>query len=252
LLYNASETIFEDWLDTMYNQLNAINSFKKKHIYFLMKDIPPFIYFHIPELASFKFFFWMKSILHYESLKGVKFDVEDNRYKKFHTRSKKTIELYNQVPSTEIWNIENINSSLRQIEFYHEAGAFANPADARMLYLKLEDLINHIELEAETGTKFIIGQQPNSNSAEYRLFINELILGDNTIVIDGDVRVTYLNHSVIHFLGTQDEKFNNAMFANLENLMKKSTLISGVGEKDRRKFFNRIRQNIFARLDALK
>jgi len=50
---------------------------------FLMKDIPPYVHFLIPELARFKFFFWMKSILHYKSLVGVKFTLDDERYDQY-------------------------------------------------------------------------------------------------------------------------------------------------------------------------
>jgi hypothetical protein len=70
-----------------------------------MKDIPPFVHFNVPELATFKCFFWLKSILHDKSLKGVNFSFKDTRYEKFRDTSKKAIEFYNKVPTTEIWNI---------------------------------------------------------------------------------------------------------------------------------------------------
>ncbi len=59
-----------------------------------------------------------------------------------------------------------------------------------------------------------------------------------------NMRVTFLNHSVLYFVGTRDEEFNEAMFNNLDNLMKKSTLISSVGEKERARFFKRLRNKI--------
>lgn len=81
--------------------------------------------------------------------------------------------------------------------------------------------------------------------------MNELILGDNTLLVQLDhVRLTHLNHSVLHFLGTRDEEFNDFMFANLDNLMKKSTLVSGVGEKERSQFLNALRGNIHQRATA--
>jgi hypothetical protein len=142
---------------------------------------------------------------------------------------------------------------LNQVNFYVEAGSFINKADIRILYEKVEELINHVEKQAEMGVKFNIGETPKSNAAGYRMFVNELILGDNTIVAElGDTRVTFLNHSVLYFVATRDERFNNAMFGNLENLMKKSTMISTIGEKERVGFFNRLRDNIHLRLSALK
>jgi hypothetical protein len=248
-----SKTLFEDYLENVYRQLSYINSFELKHIYFLMKDIPPFVHFQVPELAKFKFYFWMKSIMHYEELQKVKFTLDDPRFEKYFSLSQKVIEAYNKIPVTEIWNIESINSTIRQIEFYRDSGWFESHADIRLIYEKLELLINHIERQAETGLKFNIGTNPTQTSASYRLFVNELIMGDNTLMAElGNTRLTFLNHSVLYFVGTRDESFNRAMFTNLENLMKKSTLISTVGEKERMRFFNRLRDKIHARQSSLR
>jgi hypothetical protein len=77
------------------------------------------------------------------------------------------------------------------------------------------------------------------------MFVNELILGDNTTFFDaGDLKLTFLNHSVLHFINTRDERFNSRIFENLENLMKKSTMISTVSEKERATFFNTLRDQI--------
>ena len=243
---NAStEHAFEEWLTNLQKQLELMCSFKKKHIYFLVKDIPPFLHFQIPELACFKFFLWMKSILHYESFKGVRFSIDDPRYQPYLEPSRRVIELYNRIPTTEIWNVESINSTLRQIDFLNQAGAFVKREEVKLLYSKVEELVNHLEKEAEAGVKFNIGKSPGDSDPEYRLFVNELIFGDNTFMAElDDMRVTYLNHSVLFFVGTRDESFNKAMFLNLDNLIKKSTLISSVGEKQRHQFFNSMRRKI--------
>ena len=244
---------FVKWLEDVTQQLQMVNSFSHRHIYFLIKDIPPFAHFQIPELAVFKYFLWMKSILYKDEFKQVKFSIDDPRYAAFHTAGKKIIELYDRVATTEIWNIESINSTLRQIEFHREAGSFANKKDVGLLFSKVEELINHIERQAELGVKFMIGAEPSPDSPVYRMFINELILGDNTFMAEMDnMRVTFLNHSVLYFVGTRHEGFNKSMYNNLQNLMQKSTLISGVGEKERVRFFNRLRGKIHARQAALK
>jgi hypothetical protein len=217
-----------------------------------MKDLPAFIHFQIPELATFKYFFWMKSILQIESMRGVKFSFDDDRYKEFHSISDNIFTLYNRMPMTEIWNIESINSTLRQINFYYESGSFLNKGDVQILYQKLTELLNHVEKQAETGKKFRIGTKPSDDDPQYRMFINELILGDNTYLVElEDIRLTFLNHSVLYFIATRDERFNRSMFNNLKNLVQKSTLISEVGEKERTKFFNRLRYKIQERVAAL-
>jgi plasmid maintenance system antidote protein VapI len=249
----TAENAFDRWLQEVQYQFQVINSFEKKHIYFLMKDIAPWAHFLIPELTAFRCFLYMKSILQDERFKGVKFSLNDPVYEKYIVMGKKIVEVYNQIPITEIWNIETINSTLNQINFYVEAGSFINKNDIRVLYEKVEELINHNERQAELGVKFKIGETPAHNAAAYSMFVNELILGNNTLLAElGDSRVTYMNHSVLYFISTRDERFNNAMFSNLQNLMKKSTMISTIGEKDRAGFFNRLRNKIYERLVQLK
>ncbi len=242
---SASENKFEDYLKSILQQFQMVNSFEKKHFYVLMKDIPPFVHFQVPELAKFKFYFWMKSILHDESLKKVQFSLDDPRYDQYLALSKQVIESYNTIPVTEIWNIESINSSLRQIDFYRQSGMYKNSKDIKILYEKLEELINHIERQAELGVKFFIGTEPRSNAAAFNMFVNELILGDNTFMAEiGGMRLTYLNHSILYFVGTRDEQFNNEMVKSMNNLIKKSTQLSSIGEKERVRFFNRLRDKI--------
>jgi hypothetical protein len=241
------EHAFERWLAEIENQLLLINRFPAPHVYFIVKDIPFFYHFHIPELAEFKFFFWMKSILHDEGLRGVKFQLGDARYRPLHVACQRIVRLYNQLATTEIWNVESLNSTLRQINYYHEAGAFASDDDARLLHAKVGELLDYIEAQAEQGRKFALGQAPGPQAPAYRLFVNELILGDNTFAADlGSTRLTFLNHGVLYFVGTRDEGFNAFMFDHLANLIKKSALISGTGEQERTRFFNRLRSNLHA------
>lgn len=95
----------------------------------------------------------------------------------------------------------------------------------------------------------MFGHAPTEDSAEYRLYLNEIVLGDNTFMAEiGETKITYLNHSVLYFVGSIDQKFNEGMFRNLDNLMKKSTLISGTGEKERKQFFNKLRKKVQAKI----
>ena len=243
-LANATDHIFEKWMENLLQQVGFINSFSHKHMYYLAKDVPLMQQFLIPELIAFKSFFWRKSILHYEELKGQKFTL--NTIEPLHIElSLKIIDVYNQIPSTDIWNIESINSTIRQIEFYREANAFETHEDIRLLYVGVFRLIDHIEKQADLGVKFPLGGKPMANSAPYNLFNNELILGDNTVLAElNSTKITFLNHSVINFVGTQDERFNAHMFDNFQNLIRKSTQLSSVGEKERTRFFNRIRDKV--------
>ncbi|MBS1496448.1 MAG: hypothetical protein JSU03_00535 [Bacteroidetes bacterium] len=243
-LANAGETIFENWLQSVLKQVTQINSFNHKHMYYLAKDVPIMEQFMIPDLLAFKSFLWRRSILHYESMKGLKFSLKD-AVPEHLTLGKKIDEVYSQIPTTEIWNLESINSTIRQIEFYREANMFESEEDVKKIYEAVLKLINHLEQQAETGLKFRIGEKPNTASPPYNLFWNDLVLGDNTVLAEMDARkVTILNHSVINFIATTDDRFNSYMFDTMQNLIKRSTQLSKVGEKERYRFFNRIRDKM--------
>jgi hypothetical protein len=153
--------------------------------------------------------------------------------------------LYNQIPTTEIWNIESVNSNITQILFYNDANAFAQPGTAKILLNKVEELIEHMEKQAEFGLKFKISETPGANAATYRMFNNELILGDNTVMVElGDRRLTYLTHSAMNFMITRDEAFNNYMYGVFQNLVSRSTQISSMSEKERGNFFARVREKL--------
>jgi hypothetical protein len=243
---------FDNWLEDMVKQLEMVYAHKSRHIYFLVKDMPPFYHLYHDELANFKFFFWKKSILHYESLKGVKFSLREGFDDYHRNQCSKITKLYNKIPSTEIWNVEGINTTLRQIDLYHEMGIIQHKDDTLYLLNCMLEVVNHLEKMAEKGKKFGIGQENTTDDFDFRMFVNEFIIGDNTFMAEIDnVRITYLNHSVLYFLGSRDQKFNDSMFLSLENLVKKSTMISNIGEKERNQFFNKLRKKILLRIEAI-
>jgi len=180
------EDSFMEWMEDVLAQLNLVNSFNEKHIYYLCKDMPPFYHYYHKELAAFKFFFWIKSILFSEHMNGKKFSISDNFFSQFEEITRKIVKTYNLCPTTEIWNEEGINTTLRQIELYHEMGIIDNPKDTLFLYNCVKEVVDHLEKMAEAGKKFMINQAPTDESPEYKFFVNEFVLGDNTFFVELD------------------------------------------------------------------
>ncbi|HRH71068.1 MAG TPA: hypothetical protein PLB89_16310 [Flavobacteriales bacterium] len=142
------------------------------------------------------------------------------------------------------WNAECLTSTLRQMVFYRDPGTFAMEEEAQLLFDRLLDLLSHLEAQVEAGVKFTMGEAASSGSAAYRVFVNEVMLGDNMIYADnGQVRV-FVNHDVINYFGTTDEHFTAETYRNLQNIMQRSTLISGTGEKERHRFFRTMREEV--------
>lgn len=243
---NDSDFNYDNWLNEVVQQLAFFCMHTPRHHYYVAKEIPFFYYYLIPEIAAFKSFFFMKSILYYADWKTARFSVKDD-YSRYYETWNKISDYYANIPCTEIWSIENITSTLHQIEFYRVTGALKSNEDALVLLEKFEELLTHLEKQAEYGVKLKYGQKPSEGLATYNMYSNEIIMGDNMQqLLLGKNLVTFINHSILNFISTTDEMFNDYMKKTISNLAQKSTPISVTNEKERLLFFNRIRAKIAA------
>ena len=246
-LANAQNFNFELYLQDFLHQHEIINSFEQKELLILTKDVPLHHYYNFPELAAFKYFFWMKTILHYPDYNKTVFNPSLLAESLIKT-GEKILATVNKIPSTEIWNVENVNTTLRQIEYYIETNVFASKEDVLKIYDCLEKTIDHVELQAEAGYKINQPGKGPHEGAPLNIYINEFSVGDNTylIILNGK-KMVFLVHTFLNYMNTNDVAFTEYTYAYFQNILHKSTLISVVGEKDRRIFFNRIRENIEAK-----
>lgn len=248
----SKEDALMDWLHDLYGQLHFINSHPRRHLYLLINDLPPFHHFYHPLLASFKVFFWMRSILPIGQLGQEKFSLTKNYLAPYESIVHKIVRHYTKVPSTELWNKDALNTTLRQIESYQDMGLIAEKDTTRQLYSSLLEVIDHLEKMAIQGIKSIMGHPTNPENATYTLYLNDIVSGDNTVMAEiGEAKITYLNHSVLYFVGSKDRDFNESTFRNMENLIKKSSLLSGSGEKERTLVFNKLRKKVIAKMAGL-
>ena len=248
---NANSSFnFELYLKAVIQDLLYMNSFEEKTLYYLNKDVPIFHHFSFPQLAAFKCFFWRRSIVHDPVFSGQKFSLQ-NHVHQFEEASKKITDLYATIPSVEIWNSESINSTIRQIEYYRDTQVFQNKEDIKIVYESLLKAIERIELLAEMGCKQKVSNG-TSREASYQVYVNEFILGDNTIMVHlNGKKLVYINHAVHNYMLTQDEGFCEFTNDHFINIIKKSTPVSAVNEKERKKFFHRNKEKINNRLYTL-
>lgn len=240
------------WMIEMIKQLHYINSYPKRHLYFLIKDLPPFYHFFHPILASFKFFFWTKSILPHGQHRLEKFCLETEQFAVYEKLSQQILQAYLKVPSSEIWNKDTLNTTLRQIETYHEMGFIQDVQTTKEIYNSLLEVVAHLEKMAANGRKSDLIKTTPSEYGEFLLYQNDIISGDNTLIAEiGETKITYLNHSVLYFVGSMDKSFNEEVYQNLKNLIRGSSLVSGTGEKERIQVFNKLRQKVQAKLNTL-
>ena len=106
-------------------------------------------------------------------------------------------------------------------------------------------MIDHIEVQAENGVKFMPGEKQTSQSAPYNLYVNDFVIGDNSFLalVEGN-RISYMIHGHLNYLVTSDETHTAYQYSFLNNIIHKSILLSKSGEKLRSGFFYLIHEEI--------
>ena len=250
-IVNSKTYGFDQYLTNMMHTMAYFNSFNNKEIYYSCKDMPIFHHFHFRDVAAFKWFFWLKTYMQFPDFAKRKFKFSDYPDELFEL-DQKVLGLYNQLPTIEIWNIESMSIFFRQIEFYRDGQVFESDEDALRLYAALENTWDHLEEQATLGYKFHHNDPERKRLGEYKMYFNEVLLGDNSLLVitDGS-KSSFLTHTTFNYIMTRDVAFTENMYAQLQNQMKRSTLISAVSEKERSRFFRIIRERIARRKESL-
>lgn len=228
----------DEYLQSVIEDFNKLKESEYIHLYFAAEDIPLFHHLEYEFLTPFKFFYWKKAVLNDPALEGVKFN-NNSITTKTKSLAQKIAEYYTNISSTEVWNEDTINSTLSQIKYFWEAGLFDSKDDAIMVCNDLLLLINQVKSQAELGLKYSREQdKPNSKNQTIDLYASEVQIGNNSLFIQADkVKSSFLSFNNFNSLFTYNLEYCVENERWINNLIKKSILISSVSEKQRYKFF---------------
>jgi hypothetical protein len=242
---NSAAGEFVEYMKAMLGQFKYFNSFKTREIFYLCKDAPIWYFYLFPELAAFKTFFWSKTINNQPNLAGKSFSYREYPYTDCFAIGQQVLEEHNKISSVELWNLESIHSTINQIAYYRDAGNFRSTADLEAVVNSFHQWLDHLQLQTEKGVKFMPGNSDVLHKAPIQFYVNELILGNNTMVIKlDDNNLSMITYSVFHYLFTKDPRFSAKVMSSFDTLLGRATLITKTGEKDRNRFFNTLRDKV--------
>lgn len=227
-LKNLLELILRDFDDAQKNG--------QVELLYLARDLPIFYLLQIPEICSFKMFFWqlLYEDPHQKALKYQPGIIEQELI----DQGRKIWNEFVKVPSVEIWGYPTFEALLEEIGFMWESHRIENKEIALLLCDKAKQLIEHVKEQAELGYKFSYGQQPVERTDNLRLYFTDFQLTHNKIIINGKTKRVYIPTS-LDTLVTSDEKYFERNYYLFGNSTRRSTLISTTGEVSRNKFIDK-------------
>lgn len=244
LAIDPEKTTVKDWMNNLLGNLQALSNASHKKIIYAAKDAPFFHYFHIPELAIFKLFFWQKTLFQFPEYRDRKFSFHELD-PELQQLGQRILLHYMKIPVIEIWNEDTFYMMLRQMDYYWVSGMFEHKNDLLSLIDHLENWIQHLRKQAEYGFQFFYGQKPNGLEGTFCLYENEVVLSDNTVLAELEqTRITFLSYNVVNLLTTSDPAFCGKIEQFLKGLIKNSMQISTNAAKERNRFFHKLEKSI--------
>ncbi len=193
----------------------------------MCKDIPLWYVYLFPEFGAFKTFFFSKTINNHPELSNKKFSLDEYHFSNCFAVGQEILREHSKLNSVELWNLESINSAINQIAYYKDAGNFNSNKDFAAVINSFQQMLDHLELQAEKGVKFMPGATDVAYKGPIKFYVNELILGNNTVLLTLDgKRVSMITYGIFNYLVTRDDSFSNKAFETFETLLSRSTLVS--------------------------
>jgi len=229
-----TESDFRKYLESITKSLDQVYGSKQGELVYAGADIPLFHHFRFREHAAFKIYYWLHAVLQSEEYRSRKFSPEVVGEETLHC-AEKSLQSYQRIATTEIWSETAIVSSVKQIAYCWEAGLFERTEDALKVSIQLADALKAIQEEAEGPSSVL----------KKRLYLSETEIGNNCVLVKfPEPARVYLRHQTINTMVTTNEAFCRETDRFLQQLIKRSLLISESAAKQRNQFFKRIMEPV--------
>ncbi len=239
---NGQPKSYTEYLSPIFQLSELVDLFPNDpfSIQYATNEIPIFHYFGFKEMNFFKYYTWAWSAWEFANTKFKKmsFGKPIDSNDQFLTYTEKIKARYVKVPSTEFISETALHNTTQQIKYFLSINRYEVPEDALRICQNLREMFEHIAKMAEVGKKFLPGETPDMNGADFFLYHNEITQSNNMMVAEtpmGDhTFATFDNPNLLH---TQNEKITNYAKEWFRKQKKRSHGLSKETEKNRFRFF---------------
>lgn len=243
---NTYDFSLESYLEGIAESFRQIKKFTNPEIILSVSNTHFFQSLNFPQLVRFQLFFWAKTHLQIEAYREENFKHEKTTIRAFEL-GKEILQMYNSLPSTEIFDPELMRGFMRQILYYYKAHMFEDPEYALFLCDRALLFAKHLKDQASIGKKFIYGTAAPNTGNEFSMYLNETINSDTTFYYTSkETTGLFVTHNVMNYLHTNSPSYVIDSKQIIDKQLSNSSLISQVNEKERNNFFFDFERTILA------
>ncbi len=234
---NTYDFSLESYLEGIAESFKRIKKLTNPEMYISVSNTHFFQILNFPQLVRFRLFFWAKTHLQIEAYKEENFKHEKTSDRAFEL-GKEILQLYNSIPSIEIFDPELMRGFMRQILYYYKAHMFEDPEYALFLCDRALLFSKHLKEQATLGKKFIYGTVAPNSGNDFSMYLNETVNSDTTFYYSSkESDGIFVTHNVMNYLHTNAPSYVADSKQIIDKQLANSSLISQVNEKERNNYF---------------
>lgn len=232
------------YLEKILDGLKLIKSQKNPSLIITVNNFHLLQMLNFPHLVRFKLWFWGKTHLEMDEFKGKSYDYEKLPEETF-AIGHEVLRIYNSIPSQELYDDTFLRGFASEVVYYYKAQHFKDPGYAVYLLELLIRFVDHLEVQATIGKKFIAETQPPASGNEFTMYHNETLNGNGTTMYrTDDHKGLYITHNLLNFIHSSDATYYDDSLNVINKQMANASVISQVNEKSRNSYFHSLRKMI--------
>lgn len=234
------------YIERLSGTLSALRHEKDCEMFFTAQDIPFYHFLKHTELLFFKLYVWY-DVVNQDRISFQTF-CERLDQKNILLLYEQMYQSYMQIPGSEIWTTQTVDTILRLLDFYMETGAFDSKEIVMRLLNSLSQLLDSVSLCAVNGYKGDKKQTP------FSLYACSVDLENNFMLTRrGDYRICTIKLYTVNSVATDNEAVCRETEKWIKDLMLKSTLISGnTSGRERFRFFRTAKNKVMELMDKVE
>ena len=241
---NTYDFSLETYLEGILQAFEKLKKQTDPQLIISVNNTPFFQLLNFPQLVRFKLYFWAKTHLMIPAYQNEKFKHEKTSDRAFEL-GRDILQIYNSIPSQEIYDPQLLQGFMRQIVYYCQAHQFEDPEYALFLCDRLKMMSSHLKEQAALGKKFIFGTQAPAFGNDFAMYNNEIVNTDASFYFStAELKGVYLTHNVMNYLQTNNQGYVEDTKQILDKQIANSSIISVVNEKERNNYFHELDRSI--------
>ncbi len=259
--FNANEVIYNSQKGVLWNYhengtgdsdstqyLSKLNekikkvSVKDQSIAFATSELPIFYYMYFPALIGFKLFCWSKTVWSSDKA-DAPFVLSDIITSSNELFLKEIVDHYALLNTLEFWNVNMLDTTLKQIKYFRQMEWFQNIRDYNSLIGDIRNLVLLLQHILERGKK--IDYSRNESSGESLVYENDIYFSSNVYMIRGGNReVLFTTLDNPNYMTTTNRNIVGRSNEWIDGMKKHSVSLTGNRGTFKKQFFDNLNNQI--------